>query len=63
MAEDTTEIRTYTASVQDVMAHFDVSKNTVYNWLKSPNPPPHRKVGGQYRFNLVELDAWTARAA
>lgn len=60
MSDGSNEIRTYTASVSDVAAHFGVHTATVYNWLKSDSPPPHRKIRGQYRFNLEELDVWTA---
>lgn len=60
MADASNELRPYKASVQDVCGHFGVHENTVYNWLKSENPPPHRRVGGVYRFNLAELDEWTA---
>lgn len=48
----------HTASIKDVAEHFGVHPNSVYNWLKGTNPPPHRRVGGQYRFNLAEVDAW-----
>lgn len=60
MSDGSNEIKPHTASVDDVATHFGVSADTVYNWLKSKNPPPHRRVGRQYRFNLGEVDAWAA---
>lgn len=50
--------RPHTASVEDVADHFGVHSNTVYNWLKSDNPPPHRRVGHLYRFNIGDVDRW-----
>lgn len=61
MSETGNELKPYTASAKDVAEHFGVHENTVYNWLKSPTPPPHRRVGGQYRFNLPEVDSWAAQ--
>lgn len=55
------QVKAHTASAQDVAEHFGVHPATVYNWLKSPSPPPHRRVGSQYRFNLEEVDEWAAR--
>lgn len=54
------EVRSYKASVRDVADQFGVHPNTVYNWLKGDNPPPHRRVGDQYRFNAREMDEWAS---
>lgn len=61
MTDASNELRTYTASVKDVAAHFGVHPATVYNWLASDAPPPYRRAGSQYRFNLEEVDEWAAR--
>ena len=63
MTEASNEPRAYTAGVQDVARHFGVHTATVYNWLKSDAPPPHRRAGNLYRFNLEEVDEWARRAA
>lgn len=46
------------ATVKDVARHFGVSERTVRRWLKSENPPPHRRVGDLIRFVLAEVDEW-----
>ena len=38
-----------------------VSESTVYNWLNSDDPPPHRKVYTRYRFNMKRVDEWFVR--
>jgi len=48
------------ATIEDVAAHFGVSVRTVHRWLKSTDLP-HRRVGGTVRFNLGEVDDWSAR--
>ena len=48
------------ATIDDVAAHFGVSVRTVYRWLVSTDIP-HRRAGGTLRFNLDEVDAWSAR--
>jgi excisionase family DNA binding protein len=60
VSNDSNEILPHVASLDDVAAHFGVHSDTIRRWLRSPNPPPHRKVGRQYRFNLAEVDAWAA---
>lgn len=53
--------REYRATVRDVARKYGVSENTVYAWLASDNPPPNRRVGGVWRFNLEEVDEWASR--
>lgn len=48
------------ATVEDVAKHFDVSERTVWRWLKTTDIP-HRRIGGTVRFNIAEVDAWSAR--
>lgn len=58
MDESSNEAAPYTASMRDVCRHFGVSRNTVGRWLQSDNPPPHIRIGRQYRFNLAKLASW-----
>lgn len=51
------------ASVADVAEHFGVSTRTVRRWLKSDDPPPHRRAGSAIRFRLDEVDEWSQRRA
>jgi excisionase family DNA binding protein len=43
--------------VEDVAAHLDVNKDSVYRWIEKTGLPAHR-VGRLFRFKLSEVDAW-----
>ncbi len=43
--------------VEDVAAHLDVNKDSVYRWIEKMGLPAHR-VGRLFRFKLSEVDAW-----
>lgn len=49
-----------TATVDDVAEHFDVSTKTVRRWLKNTDIP-HRRISGTIRFDLNEVDEWSAK--
>jgi excisionase family DNA binding protein len=44
-------------SVDDVVAHLKVTKDSVYRWIESRRLPAH-KVGRHWRFKLSEVDEW-----
>lgn len=51
------------ATIEDIAAHFGVSKRTIRRWVATANMP-HRRGGGPkgvLRFNVSEVDAWAAR--
>lgn len=50
----------YDAKADDVADHLGVDRATVYRWCKTTNIP-HRRVGTTIRFNIAEVDAWSAR--
>lgn len=54
------DLKPYQASAGEVADHLGVSRQTVYNWCKTTSIP-HRQVGAILRFNLAEVDAWSAR--
>lgn len=54
------QLKACTSTIRDVAAHFGVGTTTVYRWLNSPTPPPHRRLGVLYRFNLEDVDRWAA---
>lgn len=58
-----TDSKDYRAKPIDVARRYNVHLNTVYNWLRSDDPPPHRRLGKEYRFNLDDLDEWAASKA
>ena len=43
--------------VEDVAAHLDVNKDSVYRWIEKMGLPAHR-VGRLFRFKLSEVDEW-----
>jgi excisionase family DNA binding protein len=43
--------------VQEVAAHLQVAKESVYRWIDSKGFPAHR-VGRLLRFKLSEVDQW-----
>lgn len=44
-------------SMDDVVAHLKVTKDSVYRWIESRGLPAH-KVGRHWRFKLSEIDEW-----
>lgn len=44
-------------SVDEVSAHLDVTKDTIYRWIEKKNFPAH-KAGRLLRFKLSEVDDW-----
>jgi excisionase family DNA binding protein len=47
-------------TVEQIAAHLQVSKETVYRWLDRGKIPAHR-VGKQWRFLVSEVDEWVRR--
>lgn len=47
-------------TVEQISAHLQVSKETVYRWLDRGKIPAHR-VGKQWRFLVGEVDEWVRR--
>ena len=47
-------------TVEQIAAHLQVSKETVYRWLDRGRIPAHR-VGKQWRFLITEIDEWVKR--
>lgn len=47
-------------TVEQIAAHLQISKETVYRWLDQGKVPAHR-VGRQWRFQVAEVDAWVQR--
>ena len=47
-------------TVEQIAAHLQVSKETVYRWLDRGKIPAHR-VGKQWRFLANEVDEWVLR--
>lgn len=45
------------ASVDEVMAHLGVARDTVYRWIEAKRMPAHR-IGRLWKFKLSEVDAW-----
>lgn len=45
------------ARMEDVAAYFDVTPETIRNWIKGRNFPA-RKIGRQWRFDWNEIMAW-----
>jgi len=43
--------------VEDVAAHLDVNKDSVYRWIDKMGLPAHR-LGRLFRFKLSEVDEW-----
>ena len=44
-------------SVEDVAAHLNVTKDSIYRWIDKKGFPAH-KVGRLFRFKLSEVDEW-----
>lgn len=47
-------------TVEQIAAHLQVSKETVYRWLERSMIPAH-KVGKQWRFLTTEVNDWVLR--
>lgn len=45
------------ASVEEVMAHLGVARDTVYRWIDAKGMPAHR-IGRLWKFKLSEVDSW-----
>jgi excisionase family DNA binding protein len=45
------------ASVDDVMAHLGVARDTIYRWIEGKGMPAHR-IGRLWKFKLSEIDVW-----
>jgi len=43
--------------VEDVAAHLNVTKDSIYRWIDKKGFPAH-KVGRLFRFKLSEVDNW-----
>ena len=44
-------------SLEDITRHLNVSKDTVYRWIRGRGLPAS-KVGGLWKFRASEVDAW-----
>lgn len=44
-------------SVEEVMTHLGVARDTIYRWIEHKGLPAHR-VGKLWKFKLTEVDAW-----
>jgi excisionase family DNA binding protein len=44
-------------SVEEVMAHLGVARDTVYRWIERKGLPAHR-IGKLWKFKLAEVDDW-----
>lgn len=44
-------------SIDAIVRHVDVSKDTVYRWIEHRGMPAH-KVGRQWKFKISEVDDW-----
>lgn len=44
-------------SVDEVISHLGVAKDTVYRWIEQKGLPAHR-VGRLWKFKLTEIDDW-----
>lgn len=47
-------------SVEDVAAHLNVTKDSIYRWIDRKVFPAH-KVGRLFRFKLSEVDEWVRK--
>jgi excisionase family DNA binding protein len=45
------------ASVDEVIMHLGVSRDTIYRWIERKLLPAHR-IGRLWKFKLSEIDAW-----
>ena len=54
------ETASHWMTVEQVAAHLQISKETIYRWLDREKIPAHR-VGKQWRFLAPEIDEWVKR--
>lgn len=47
-------------SVDDVVRHLGVAKDTIYRWIDTRGLPAHR-VGRLWKFKIDEVDEWVRR--
>jgi excisionase family DNA binding protein len=47
-------------SVEEVAAHLQVAKDSIYRWVETKSFPAHR-VGRLFRFRLSEVDQWVRK--
>ena len=47
-------------SADDIAAHLEITKDTVYTWIAERSMPAH-KVGRLWRFQASEIDEWVRR--
>ena len=50
-------------SVSDIAKHFGVGDKVVRKETARPDGIPHRRIGGQIRYNLAEVDEWARNEA
>ncbi len=44
-------------NVDEIAAHLQVRRETIYSWISDNHMPAHR-VGRRWRFDQNEVDAW-----
>lgn len=44
-------------SVDEIMAHLGVARDTIYRWIEAKGLPAHR-LGKLWKFKASEVDAW-----
>ena len=44
-------------SLEDIVRHLSVSRDTVYRWIDDRGLPAH-KVGRLWKFKVSEVDGW-----
>ena len=44
-------------SVEEIMGHLGVARDTVYRWIDTKGLPAHR-LGKLWKFKVSEVDAW-----
>lgn len=47
-------------SADDIAAHLEVTKDTVYTWIAEKDMPSH-KIGRLWKFQASEIDDWVRR--
>lgn len=56
-ADGSTAMTESWVSIDDVVAHLKVTKDSIYRWIESRGLPA-QKVGRHWRFKLSEIDLW-----
>ena len=44
-------------SVEEIMAHLGVARDTIYRWIDQKSLPAHR-LGKLWKFKISEVDDW-----